>query len=197
MTAEESRIKLEKLLTPRRFNHSLGVMDTALDLARRYGADTEKAVLAGLLHDCARDVRGDAVFHMCARYGIEVDEVSRHQPELLHGPIGACMLVDEFGLDDMEIRQAIRFHTTGFAGMGLLDKIVFVADYVEPGRSFPGVDELRKEAFISLDGAMLMILDRTIGHVLAKGALLHPDTVGARNWLLLERLYKGKKDTSQ
>jgi len=187
MTLEEMKQKLEGTLTPKRFNHSLGVMECAVELASRYGENVERAAVAGLLHDCARDIKGNEVFAKCEEYGVMVDHICRLQPELLHGPLGAMMIREEFGITDEDVVNAVRYHTTGRENMSLLEKIIFIADYIEPGRNFPGVDEIRKAAIEDMDSTMLMALDQTISYVLSKGGLLHPLTVNARNYLLFSR----------
>jgi predicted HD superfamily hydrolase involved in NAD metabolism len=180
--------RLEEHLSPKRFIHSLNVMDTAAKLGSKYGADEEKCMLAGLLHDCARDIKGEQVFLLCDRFDIYVDAVSKMQPELLHGPLGAKLAKQDYGVNDEQVLNAINYHTTGREGMSLLEKIVFIADYIEPGRKQPGVDEVRKIAFNDLDKAMAISLDDTLKYVLSKGALIHTLTVSARNYLILKHI---------
>lgn len=190
MTIDEMKNKLQGILTPKRYSHSLNVMNTAVQLARIYGADEKKAAVAGLLHDCARDIRGGKVFDLCDSYSIHVDSICKVQPELLHGPLGAKLVEDEYGVTDKEVQRAIHYHTTGCEDMNLLEKVVFIADYIEPGRSFNGVDAIRKQAYADMDGAIIQALDSTIRFVLSKGNLVHPDTVIARNHLILEHMPK-------
>lgn len=177
--------KLEKVLTPKRFAHSLNVMKMSVDLAKKYCEDVKKAEIAGLLHDCARDIRGGSVFRLCEKYNISTDEITCAQPELLHGPIGSFVAKEEYGIHDKMIESAIYCHTTGRASMGMLDKIVFIADYIEPDRSFPGVEEVRELVYRDMDKAMIAALNMTIIYVVSKGALIHPDTINARNSILL------------
>lgn len=184
MNREDIKDKLEYVLSPRRFIHSLNVMNTSIELAQRYGVDREKAAVAGLLHDCARDIRGDEVFELCKEFGIQVDDIARVQPELLHGAIGAGLAGHEYGVEDPMILDAIHYHTTGRKDMSILEKVVFIADYIEPGRNFTGVNEARKVAFSDINDAMVLSLDKTIKHVISKGALIHPDTIDARNFII-------------
>lgn len=184
MTREEMKFKLETVLSPKRFIHSLNVMNTAMDLAQRHGVDREKAGIAGLLHDCAREIRGEEAFSLCEKYGIVLDYVTRAQPELLHGPLGYYLAEEEYGVTQQDILDAIYYHTTGGENMDLLGKIVFMADYIEPNRSFPGVDEVRREARLNIDKALILALDRTIKYVMMRGAYIHPDTIKARNAVL-------------
>jgi predicted HD superfamily hydrolase involved in NAD metabolism len=176
--------KLELALKPKRFIHSVNVMNVSAELAERYGADKKDAALAGLLHDCARDCSDAKLLGYCRKYGIIPDEVLLLQPGLLHGRIGALLARDEYHIDSPQVLEAIGSHTMGKPGMDLLACIVFLADYIEPARSFPGVEAIREEAFKDLRKAMLIGIDGTISSILAKGRLLHPDTVDTRNWLL-------------
>ncbi|GAE89743.1 bis(5'-nucleosyl)-tetraphosphatase (symmetrical) YqeK [Acetivibrio straminisolvens] len=188
MTIDDMKRKLEGVLSSKRFMHSLGVMDTAVSLAKIYGEDVERASIAGLLHDCAREIKGQAVFELCEEYNINVDYITLTQPELLHGPIGAVLASKEYGVEDKGILGAIECHTTGKENMALLDKIIFISDYIEPGRKFPGVDEVRELAYRDLDRSIVISLDNTIRYILDKGVLIHPDTILARNFIIKETM---------
>lgn len=179
--------KLKQNLDEKRFNHSLGVMETAAKLAKHYGVDMEKAEIAGLLHDCARCMDTFSQLKMAENFGILLDDVSRREKALIHGPLGAVLAKRDYGITDNEILNAIKIHTTGDANMSLLEKIIFLADYIEPGRCFPGVEKLRAKAFKDLDEAILDAFDLTIKYVLDKGSLLHPKTITARNFILMQR----------
>ena len=191
MTIEKIKKKLEAELSPKRYIHSVNVMETAVRLAARYGEDAGKAALAGLLHDCARDVKADEAIRLSGMYRIRVDDISRIQPELLHGRLGEKLAGKLYGVKDPQVMRAIAIHTMGCPGMDLLGKIIFVADYIEPARSFPEAESMRKEAFENLDKAVLSAVDSTIKYVLGKRALLHPDTIDTRNWIIKE-LDEGK-----
>jgi len=184
MSIEEMKLKLKNYLKPKRFAHSVKVMETAVRLSLRYGRDTGKAEIAGLLHDCARGMPGGDILRLCGRYGIKTDYITEMQPELLHGPVGSRVAKEDFGVDDREILDSIYWHTTGHADMGMLEKIIFIADYTEPGRHFPGVEEIRTLAFTDIDRALVAALEATIRHVMSRGALLHPETVNARNFII-------------
>ncbi|MBZ4666046.1 MAG: metal dependent phosphohydrolase [Mahella sp.] len=175
----EQRIK--EMLTPCRFEHSLGVREAAVHLANIYGADRDKAALAGLVHDCAKDLGYQQMKELMIKYGMELDDVSRREPSLIHGPLGAYIAHDMFGINDEEVLNAIRYHTTGRPGMGLLEQIVYLADYIEPNRDFPGVDKLREVSEKDLNKALLMAFDNTIMRVISRKRLLHPNTIFARN----------------
>lgn len=188
---EESKIKkyLENELSEKRFKHSLGVAEEAERLAEKYGADRKKAYLAGLVHDVAKEIDADSARNMLKdRFGIRVDPVTYNVPKLLHAPLGACLSQTEFGIFDAEILDAIKYHTTAKADMSLLTKIIYMADYIEPNRDFEGVDELRKQAYQDLDEAIITGLDYTISELLNDGKMFHPDTVHARNYLILQKI---------
>lgn len=181
MTMEEIRKKLMEHLSPSRFQHSTGVMEEAGKLAKIHGADPEKAELAGLLHDCAKNVSGDETIRILRLHGEEPDSIQLCAPQLLHGQLGYYIAREQYGIMDEEILSAIYWHTTGRAGMTLLEKIIFIADYTEPGRSFEGLDEIRQEACCNLDRCIVLCADSTIRYVLKKGQMLHPLTVVVRN----------------
>ncbi len=182
--------KLEKVLTPKRFVHSINVMKTSVDLAQAHGMDASKAALAGLLHDCARDIKGEELFDLCRKYGVAVEAIARMQPELLHGALGAELARAVYNVVDEEILSSIRYHTTGCSNMSLLDKIIFLADSIEPGRTFYGVEDLRQATSRDLNEAVLLSLEKTMKHVMSRGGLIHPDTLEARNSLILEKKMK-------
>lgn len=172
------------MLSPQRYEHSLGVRDTAVKLALRFGADPGKAELAGLLHDCAKNIPAEEALVLCERLGIELDEAERLNPALIHAPLGAELAQTEFGIHDEEIKNAIRYHTVGRAGMSLLEKVIYLADMIEPGRSFEGVEALRKAVEVSLDKALYEALKQSILHNAARGRIIHTGTVDAYNDLL-------------
>ncbi len=176
--------KLEIILSPGRFNHSLEVMKASIRLAEKYGEDAEKAALAGLVHDCAKDMRKDDILPACKKYGIIVDEITASRPELLHGQIGSHMAAELFGIECPGILAAIADHTMGRPGMDKLSSIVFIADYIEDSRDYKGVDVIREAAKESLEKAIVAGIDNTIRHILDKGRFLHSQTVATRNWAL-------------
>ena len=186
MEYHEILVTLAAELRPARFRHSRDVSRTAVRLAERWGADLEKARLAGILHDCARSLKGEALLSAVKDFGLRPSEIEFAQPALLHAPLGAALSKQRFGVDNPEILQAIRRHTTGAVEMTLLDKIIYMADYIEPGRNFSGVEKIREMAVNNLDEALLEAFNRTVIYVVAGDGLLHPDTVAGRNFLLME-----------
>jgi predicted HD superfamily hydrolase involved in NAD metabolism len=184
MTLEEMNDKLKKSIRTDRYIHSVNVMNSALSLARLYSVDENKAAVAGLLHDCAKDLKNEDAYEIYKKFDIETDEITKRQPRLLHGPVGAYIAEICYGITDKEILNAIKFHTTGKENMNMLEKIIFISDYIEPERNFPGVDDIREWVTKDIDRAIVLALDSTIKRVLGKGALLHPATVNARNYLI-------------
>lgn len=184
MQEQKMHEKLQQMIDADRYQHTLGVVEMATRLAERYGACVEQARLAALLHDCAK---GLSRFHLLQRLegsDIVVDSVERAIIPILHGPVGAIIAREEFGVTDAAVLQAIRYHTTGSPEMSLLDKVIFLADYIEPNRSCPGVEELRQLAFQDLDQAIIQAAGRTIIYEINRNHLIHNRTVETRNALL-------------
>lgn len=177
---------LKSMISRERYTHSKGVQKTAANLAGIYSADAVKASIAGLLHDCAKDLPDKDLIEAAYKYGVKTNEIMLVQPELLHGFVGSYIVREKFNISDDDIIHAIRFHTTGCENMTILDKIIYLADYIEPGRSFPGVDELRSTAYRNLDNAVLLAMDMTIKYVIESKKLLDMMTVNARNYLIID-----------
>ena len=169
-------------LKHKRIPHVLGTEQEAIRLAERYGADVEKARRAALLHDCTKKLDMEEQLALCRRYGIQLDELEQKALKLLHSKTGAAIARDVFGVDD-EIYSAIWYHTTGHAGMTKLEKIIYLADYIEPSRDFPGVDKLRKVCYEDLDRGLLMGLEMTIEEMTSMGNPVHHATIEARDAL--------------
>jgi predicted HD superfamily hydrolase involved in NAD metabolism len=169
---------LRRRLTAARYEHSLRVARTAEGLARRHGEDPERARLAGLYHDWARDLPEAELLACAARLGL-----SGASPAVLHGPVAARLLPPTPGVDE-QVRAAVDRHTTGAPGMSRLDMVVYLADLIEPGRAFPGVEEMRRLADEDLEGATLAAMDATLRYLIDRGLPLDPRGVAARNDLL-------------
>ena len=188
MGYEEMRALLEKSLKPSRYQHSLGVAETAVFLAQRFDVDEEQAQMAGLLHDCAREFRNEDLITEAEKRLIVVGDIERQMPLLLHAYVGSRLVTEKYGVSDHAVEQAIWRHTVGGAKMTKLDKIIWFADMIEPNRDYPGVEELRSLAkTAALEDMVLAGLTQSITFVLQKGGLIHPDTVIARNEILLNR----------
>ena len=187
MTFAEMKEKLQSRLKPSRFQHSRGVSETAVTLAKRCGVDEEKARIAGLLHDCARQYPNDELIAEAAIRGIAIGDVERETSLLLHADIGARLVAEEYGVEDEEIQQAIARHTVGGSNMSDLDKIVYFADMIEPNRDYPDVHRLRQLAAEgTLDEMVLAGLSQSISFIVNQGKLLHLGTIIARNELVLK-----------
>ena len=169
-------------LKHKRIPHVLGTEQEAIRLAERYGADVEKARRAALLHDCTKKLDMEEQLALCRRYGIQLDELEQKALKLLHSKTGAAIARDVFGVDD-DIYSAIWYHTTGHANMTKLEKIIYLADYIEPSRDFPGVDKLRKVCYEDLDRGLLMGLEMTIEEMTSMGNPVHHATIEARDAL--------------
>lgn len=184
MTIEQMTEKLKTELLEKRFVHSIGVMECAVELARLYGADEQKAAIAGLLHDCAKNYSKDDMIALCEKYRIHLDDVVKKATGLIHGLLGAEVARREYGVDDPDIYDAIYYHTVGKPDMSLLTQIIYIADGIEKNRHYDGVDRIRALALEDLDKALILQIDYTIKSVLSKGGLLHTNTIDTRNYYL-------------
>ena len=185
MTLKEINEKLEKMLPEKRIKHSLNVANCAVKLCEIYSFDKEKAYIAGLVHDCAKYLDKDEVNYYIKKYNIELDEYENNNLALSHSIIGSYIAKYEFKINDIEIIDAIRYHTTGRENMSLLEKIIYMADLIEEDRDFPNVDLLRDLSYSKkLDEALLASFDNTIKFVIDNKQLIHPRTVSARNYIM-------------
>lgn len=174
----EIRKHLRKKLDLFRYEHTLGVSFTCQALAMRYGYDLDKAELAGLLHDCAKRYDNTVLMEKCRKREISVTPAEEADPSLLHAKLGAWIAKEKYGVEDEEILDAIRYHTTGRAGMTLLDKILYVADYIEPRRyKAANLTQMRKLAFIDLDEACCKIMDSILEYLKSQNYSIDEMTV--------------------
>ncbi len=183
------RLKLQELrpvalsyLKAKRIAHVLGTEETAVKLAEKYGADVDKARVAALLHDCTKRLTMEEQLALCEKYGIALDELEQRALKLLHAKTGAALAREVFGADD-EICNAILWHTTGRPDMTRLEKVIYLADFIEPSRSFPGVEALRRTVWQDLDQGLLMGLSMTIEEMEEMGNPVHHNTIEARDYL--------------
>ena len=179
---EELEEAVIALMNPNRVAHVLGCRDTAVELARVYGENEVDAARAGLLHDITKAIDGPLQLTLCDEYGIVLDTFSRSFPKTLHALTGSLVAERIFG-ENENVVSAICHHTTGRANMTLLEKIIYIADYVEPNRDFPGVEEMRAMAYTDLDQAVLMGLQSAVAHVRRQGQGLAPATLEALEFL--------------
>ena len=177
---------VKEQLTEKRYVHTLGVVETSVELARKYDVDEKKAELAAVFHDYAKFRPKEEMKNIILQEQLEA-ELLNHHHELWHAPVGAILVHREAGIDDPKILQAIRYHTTGHPQMNNLDKVVFLADYIEPGRSFPGVEQVRELAKQSLNQAVLQALRNTIKFLIDKQQPIYPDTFETYNVILKKK----------
>ena len=170
------------MVQAKRVRHIRGTEEEAVRLARRWGADETAARRAGILHDCTKYLTGEEHIAICEQYGVALDDLERAAPKLLHSKTGACMARHLFGESD-EVYQAIFWHTTAKADMTTLEKILYVADYMEPNRDFDGVERLRRLAYQDLDKALLLGVETTVQEMRDRQLPVHSNTLQARAWL--------------
>jgi predicted HD superfamily hydrolase involved in NAD metabolism len=185
----EVQQRIREILSKKRYEHSIGVCRTAEDLARHYGCNVEKAAISALLHDIARDFTTEEMKSVIlqddpdAHFSIQILK----EPVLLHAAAGAAVARCRFGITDEDILRSIAFHTTGGPGMGMLERIVFVADFIEPGRNMSGVKRVRRLAKQDLDGAVLRILKLVIAYLIDRDKIIMGDSIDAYNDIILNR----------
>lgn len=172
--------KINGAMSEQRFRHVLGVEAAALELAQQYGCDERKASLAALLHDYAKEVADQVFLDLIDQYQLG-EELKAWGNNVWHGMVGAYKIRQDFSLEDQDILQAIQRHTVGAKQMTLLDKVLYVADYIEPNRDFPGVEEARQLSKLSLDKAVAFATARTIAHLAQKRIPIYPQTIETYN----------------
>lgn len=181
------RREMEKIQDARRFEHTLGVEFTSAALAMRYGAPVRSAQMAGLLHDCAKCLTDQERVALCRENDIPMSKLEKENPFLLHAKVGAYLAEEKYGVQDPDILNAIRSHTTGRPNMSLLEKIVFIADYMEPGRKHaPNLEEIRRLAFEDIDRTLLKILGDTLEYL--EDGDRDTDPVTRRTWNYYQEL---------
>ena len=182
LSMEELEAVVVRLLHPNRVAHVLGCRDTAAEMAKRWGVDEEDAARAGLLHDITKAIDGPLQLTLCSEYGTILSEFGQRHPKTLHALTGSLVADRIFGENDAVV-SAICHHTTGKGDMTTLEKIIYVADYMEPCRNFPGVEELRRLAFSDLDGALRLGLEMTIENLISRKLEISPESREALDWL--------------
>lgn len=183
---EEFKAVIKQKLDEYRYHHSLCVADSARALAKKYGADAEKAYTAGLLHDVTKNASKEEHASLCKKYNLELTPLEATSPKLWHAMTGALFVEYELGVSDEEIITAVRYHTTGRANMSLLEKVIFTADFISADRSYSGVEEMRVFAQNSLEQAMLEGLKFTIKELMDANRAIHPDTLSAYNDIVMK-----------
>lgn len=171
---------LKGRLQEKRFKHSLGVMNMAERLARKYNVDVEEAKIAGLLHDCAKNMSNQELIEYCQNNGIEIDDIKMQSPGILHADVGADIAKKKFNVSD-ELKESILYHTLANETMTDLDKIIYISDLIEEGRDLEGLDKIREMAFIDLDKALVMALEYCMENVKQVGKNIHKQSIDALN----------------
>ena len=192
MEYENIKNDIKQILSEKRYTHSIGVAKRAEELAKIYGIDEEKAKIVGVAHDIAKEMPKEEAYRYAEENNIELDEIEKLNPKLLHSKIGAdiCKKRYDFSTD---MQKAIEYHTTGNPNMNMLAKIIFVADKTEEGRSYSNaerqkeLEELRQISTIDIDKAVQIAIDESIIYTIQKGGLIHPDGIATRNKLLSEK----------
>lgn len=169
-------------ITPRKVEHTKGVIKSARELALKWGGNVEDAQHAGLFHDITKHLTEQEQLNLCEKYGIIVDNVEKRSYKLLHAKTASSVAKHEYGMND-EVSLAICYHTTLRRDMTLIEKILYLADYIEENRDFDGVEKARELAFLDIDEALRYCLDMAIYDIMEKGNLLHLDTIEGRNYL--------------
>jgi predicted HD superfamily hydrolase involved in NAD metabolism len=178
MNISEIEKKLQENLKPERYRHTLGVAYTAANMAAVFGVSAQKAYRAGLLHDCAKGYSLDEQKLLCRKYEINLEGAMTDSPQLMHQALAPHIAWELYREEDEEVLEAIECHTTGKPAMTPMDKIVFIADYMEPNRRMiPGLDRVRKLAFQDLDACILRILENTIGYLESRGMKIGSRTI--------------------
>lgn len=172
---------LTENLDPERFDHVISVQETAVALAQNHKADIWKVNLAALLHDLAKWMSDEQLYHAVSQFEIELDPIEKIMPALLHAIVGVKLSIDLFKVTDLEILEAIRCHTTGNTSMGQTAKLIYVADFSEPNREYKESEQIRKLAEVDLDQAVHTVARHKIEFLLQKGGLIHPNTIHTYN----------------
>ena len=182
LTLPQLRSCSYSMMRAKRVPHVIGVEEEAIRLALRWGADPELARHAAILHDCTKYLELEEQLELCRQYGVELDELEKVAVKLLHSKTGACIAREVFGEPD-QVYQAIFWHTTARENMTTLEKVIYLADYIEPNRDFEGVERLRKLAYQDLDRALLLGVETTLQEMEERKLPIHRKTLLARQWL--------------
>lgn len=182
---EEIEVKLINSIGINRYNHSIRVMETAIKLAKINEVNCEHAKIAGILHDCGKFQSISQQIEKSNEFNVVKDKYMNENLQLLHAPLSAVIAQNVYKVKDVDILNSIKYHTTGRVNMSKLEKIIYIADYIEPNRDFKGVEEIRLLAFKDLDKAMLKAFNNTIKYVIERNWIIHENTIFARNSLIL------------
>lgn len=183
MRETDIKEKLIKSIGIKRFNHSIRVVETAMTLSRQHRVSKEKTYKAALLHDCGRLKESYLVLEKLQSYGIILGNQTCHNPNLQHSILGRFIASEEYGIEDVDILLAIRFHTTGRKKMTDIEKIIYLADAIEPERDYEGLAQIRELAMVDLNGALLLSLEQTLDFLKRTDIGIDKNTIEAIEWL--------------
>ena len=192
MSIAEYKKIIKTMMSENRYNHCVNVSKEAVKLAKRYGGDEEKAAVAGILHDITKEMPKEEQLQIMLDSVIILDDIQKNAPKLWHGISGSVYIKKHFGIEDEDILNAICYHTTGRAGMSLLEKIIFVADFTSEERTYKGVATMRKKSRKSLEDAMLYGFKFTFSDLSSRELAIHPDELACYNEIVLNNPMKGK-----
>ncbi len=190
VTIETVRKWIAKYESPKRIQHSEGVAETAVSLCKKWGGDREILLYAGLLHDVARDLSTEELIEIAKKNGYPVDEIEACNPILLHGPVGSILARNELGIDNPEILNCIVFHTTGRKNITLNESLIYLSDFIEPGRQFADASYVRSLAFKNLEDALLEETRMNVSFLMKEKMPIHIRTIEMFNSLLKKELTK-------
>ena len=186
LSIQEMYLYLQNNLIEKRYNHTLGVVKTALELAEIYNVNKEKAEIAALAHDCAKNISYDELKEICEKGNIIFTEDDLNSKPIWHAYAAVVIAKEEFNINDEEILNAIKYHTTGRKNMTVLEKIIYLADYIEPGRTFEKIQEVRELTYDkNIDEALIKAINNTIEFLISKRSIIHKSTIEARNYLIM------------
>lgn len=191
MNKSEYLSLIKERMGQRRYIHSVNVAKSAVELAERYGADAEKAEIAGILHDCCKEIPKEEMLQIMLDGGIILDAVEQGTSKLWHAIAGSVYVRDALGIMDEDIINSIRYHTTGRAGMSMLEKIIFTADFISDERDYDGVDIMRQKAFECIEDAMLLGLQFTISDLTKRKLTIHTNALACYNDTIISLVKKG------
>lgn len=183
---------IKPMISERRYIHCVNVSKEAVFLANKYGADEEKAAIAGILHDITKELGNDEQLQIIHDSGIILDNVQKKAPKLWHGITGSLYIKNNLGIDDEDILNSIRYHTTGRSGMSILEKVIFVADFTSDERTYNGVETMREKSRKSLEEAMLYGFRFTFSDLTKRGLAIHPDEIFCYNEIVLNNIQERK-----
>ncbi|MGN0488869.1 MAG: bis(5'-nucleosyl)-tetraphosphatase (symmetrical) YqeK [Ruminococcus sp.] len=191
MNMDYYRNLVKNRMGEKRFVHSVYVSKTAFELAKLYGADAEKAKLAGILHDCCKEIPKEEMLQIIIDGGIILDDIEQSSDKLWHSIAGACYVRDVLKIDDIDIFNSIKYHTTGRADMSILEKIIFTADFISEERTYNGVEIMREKALKDIDDAMLYGLQFTISDLSKRKLVIHSNAINCYNDIVINLEKKG------